>query len=666
MKTTSILSRRLSHILPSKPEYILLPQLHHQDPKQSKLNESPDRLLFSSKDKKLPQNFAERVLELEMELESDCSSIDSINNLLYLYSQAVEYYNGMNNDRYQLYADRIQNFLLRPEVLKVMQTASTDPEGYKKEQEEKKLKKQQEIQQANQNQARKIQQAEIERKKKERVLKLNQNMEDIQMSSSDGGGSPEVKLQQIMEDQEIKMEKVQQEIKKELNQQTENFQKRLAERRKKLQQQRSINNSRTQDQEETKNDTQQSNPTSSMNNTRIGHRPSTMKGGNKQKFNIPSFDEDLMNNDISMIKGSTNFENTQYIEEPSFQTDFQLVKKLQEMEIEKNLSSNVHGGNHQFDTIFGNLDQFDQDNGSGSDDDDDHSMLQEQQEEYQESMQQIWKNCEEIMEKLQREKQEKIERIIEEVTQEKFEKIAEVKANYDLMIKRLETSKQKEKSEAKKKEKEHEIKTIQEQMEVIKKQKIQEVNKDYEDQKKSLMGNKDSQIQQESKKLTQNSQNRVLNSSKISKQSGTVTCTPKNGKTLEKFSPLKPFRMLNDSSSKPIKLLDLPIPLKSQKSSPKSNLLIMNDIENKILSEKEAENDLERIDVVNPLINKSHQKNKSQDKVIQQQLPVEQKDQPSQQSKTYKQPFVKDKSSNLQIATAHRQRIQLQLDIDDD
>lgn len=44
-----------------------------------------------------------------------------------------------------------------------------------------------------------------------------------------------------------------------------------------------------------------------------------------KKFNIPIFDDDLINNkdfnDISMIKGSTNFENTQFIEEISFNTD---------------------------------------------------------------------------------------------------------------------------------------------------------------------------------------------------------------------------------------------------------------------------------------------------------------------------------------------------------
>lgn len=51
------------------------------------------------------------------------------------------------------------------------------------------------------------------------------------------------------------------------------------------------------------------------------------------------------------------------------------------------------------------------------------------------------------MEKLQRDKQEKIEKIIEEVTQEKFEKIAEIKASFDFMIKRLDQQKQKEKSD---------------------------------------------------------------------------------------------------------------------------------------------------------------------------------------------------------------------------
>ena len=54
-----------------------------------------------------------------------------------------------------------------------------------------------------------------------------------------------------------------------------------------------------------------------------------MKGsGQKPRF-MANFDEDFPN-DISMIKGSTNLETTQFIEEISFNQD--LLKKLQEID----------------------------------------------------------------------------------------------------------------------------------------------------------------------------------------------------------------------------------------------------------------------------------------------------------------------------------------------
>jgi hypothetical protein len=51
------------------------------------------------------------------------------------------------------------------------------------------------------------------------------------------------------------------------------------------------------------------------------------------------------------------------------------------------------------------------------------------------------------------------------VTTEKFEKLAEAKASFDIVIKRMETAKQKEKADAKRKEKDTECKVIQEEME---------------------------------------------------------------------------------------------------------------------------------------------------------------------------------------------------------
>lgn len=39
-----------------------------------------------------------------------------------LYSQAVEYYSGMNDEKYMYFTERIQNTLLKPEILKIMKS----------------------------------------------------------------------------------------------------------------------------------------------------------------------------------------------------------------------------------------------------------------------------------------------------------------------------------------------------------------------------------------------------------------------------------------------------------------------------------------------------------------------------------------------------------------
>ena len=84
------------------------------------------------------------------------------------------------------------------------------------------------------------------------------------------------------------------------------------------------------------------------------------------------------------------------------------------------------------------------------------------------------------------------------------------------MIKRLESSKQKEKADLKRKEKDAEIKAMQEEMDSVKKNRIQEVNDDFELRKKELLSGKDQQIQEKSQQLAINNQNRMLNSSRMS------------------------------------------------------------------------------------------------------------------------------------------------------
>ena len=83
-------------------------------------NEAKQRNKMSTKAVKLPKNFAEMVLDLELLVDSGNFDINTINKLMQLYSQAVEYYSGMNDVRYVYYTERIQNMLVRPEILRLM------------------------------------------------------------------------------------------------------------------------------------------------------------------------------------------------------------------------------------------------------------------------------------------------------------------------------------------------------------------------------------------------------------------------------------------------------------------------------------------------------------------------------------------------------------------
>ena len=50
--------------------------------------------------------------------------METVNELIVLYSKAIEYYNGMNDDKYTYFESRIQNLLIRPEVLARMNRIS--------------------------------------------------------------------------------------------------------------------------------------------------------------------------------------------------------------------------------------------------------------------------------------------------------------------------------------------------------------------------------------------------------------------------------------------------------------------------------------------------------------------------------------------------------------
>ena len=57
---------------------------------------------------------------MELKIDSGVYDIHEGNKLMQLYSRAVEYYSGMNDEKYIYFTERIQNMLCRPEILKLM------------------------------------------------------------------------------------------------------------------------------------------------------------------------------------------------------------------------------------------------------------------------------------------------------------------------------------------------------------------------------------------------------------------------------------------------------------------------------------------------------------------------------------------------------------------
>ncbi|CAD8080679.1 unnamed protein product [Paramecium primaurelia] len=68
---------------------------------------------------KLPANFAEKVLNLELDVESNAASKEEIQELLELYSQAVEHYSSIKSERYTVFTNKIQALLMKPYVNKM-------------------------------------------------------------------------------------------------------------------------------------------------------------------------------------------------------------------------------------------------------------------------------------------------------------------------------------------------------------------------------------------------------------------------------------------------------------------------------------------------------------------------------------------------------------------
>lgn len=76
--------------------------------------------ILNLKKRVLLDNFAENLLNLELDIEQPIVSISSIYKLLQLYANGVEYYESIKSNRYLIFQDKIKNLLLKPNVIEAL------------------------------------------------------------------------------------------------------------------------------------------------------------------------------------------------------------------------------------------------------------------------------------------------------------------------------------------------------------------------------------------------------------------------------------------------------------------------------------------------------------------------------------------------------------------
>lgn len=162
-----------------------------------------------------------------------------------LYSQAVEFYSGQNDEKYMYFTERIQNTLLRPEILKLMKehnnVKTMNPEQRQEDQKQKKaqIEKEQKMSQAEKMKQRQL---EHEQRKKARVDMMHQQeMHMGAQSTADIFLDAEAqKNREIIKQEKIKVEKTIQLIKNDQISQKNSIESRIAERKKRLEMKRSV------------------------------------------------------------------------------------------------------------------------------------------------------------------------------------------------------------------------------------------------------------------------------------------------------------------------------------------------------------------------------------------------------------------------------------------
>ena len=170
--------------------------------------ESASHKLESSfkKPPELPKNFAEDLLNLELEMEEiNFPSLINIKKLLELYIIGVEYYETINSQRYLIFKNKINVLMAKPKIIEILNQNESMGKIYK---------------------TTDCQRAYVEKQEKKKMLDLH-----IFLSSKQTDESMEDKAKNKMNSQALNMKTKNKIIMKEMDIQEKNILNRLEERK---------------------------------------------------------------------------------------------------------------------------------------------------------------------------------------------------------------------------------------------------------------------------------------------------------------------------------------------------------------------------------------------------------------------------------------------------
>lgn len=101
--------------------------ISNKNPKKlSKSNKTPsfrDLMLGKKVVKSLPENFFEKVLDLELRIKREFN-MNLLQELIHFYSTAIEYYESKEDPKFKDYQNRLNSLLAQPDILKKMSDMS--------------------------------------------------------------------------------------------------------------------------------------------------------------------------------------------------------------------------------------------------------------------------------------------------------------------------------------------------------------------------------------------------------------------------------------------------------------------------------------------------------------------------------------------------------------